>query len=37
MGLGEDEKLQDAISVTVIATGFNIEQQAEIVNQNQKK
>lgn len=37
MGLGEDEKLQDAISVTVIATGFNIEQQAEIVNQEPKK
>ena len=37
MGLGEDEKLGDAISVTVIATGFNIEQQAEIVNQEPKK
>ncbi len=37
MGLGEDEKLGEAISVTVIATGFNIEQQAEIVNQEPKK
>ena len=37
MGLGEDEDLKDSISVTVIATGFNIEQQAEIVNQEPKK
>jgi len=37
MGLGEDEKLGDAISVTVIATGFNIEQQEEIVNLEPKK
>ena len=37
MGLGEDEKLGDAISVTVIATGFNIEQQEEIVNIEPKK
>lgn len=31
-GLGEDESLGDAISVTVIATGFNIDQQSDIVN-----
>lgn len=37
MGLGEDETLGNAISVTVIATGFNIEQQAEIVNTEPKK
>lgn len=37
MGLGEDETLGNAISVTVIATGFNIEQQAEIVNSEPKK
>ena len=37
MGIGEDEKLSDAISVTVIATGFNIEQQIEIVNAEPKK
>ena len=37
MGIGEDEKLGDAISVTVIATGFNIEQQIEIVNAEPKK
>jgi len=36
-GIGEDEKLDQAISVTVIATGFNIEQQNEIVNIEQKK
>lgn len=32
MGVGEDESLGDAISVTIIATGFNIEQQKGIVN-----
>jgi len=32
MGVGEDESLGDAISVTIIATGFDIEQQREIVN-----
>ncbi len=32
MGVGEDETLEDAISITVIATGFNVEQQNEIVN-----
>lgn len=37
MGVGEDEKLGDAISVTVIATGFNIDQQIEIVNAEPKK
>lgn len=37
MGVGEDENLGDAISVTVIATGFNAEQQHEIVNTEAKK
>ena len=37
MGVGEDETLEDAISVTVIATGFNIDQQAEIINTEPKK
>jgi cell division protein FtsZ len=37
MGVGEDENLDDAISVTVIATGFNSEQQDEIVNTETKK
>lgn len=32
MGVGEDETLGDAISVTIIATGFNKDQQSEIVS-----
>ena len=32
MGVGEDESLGDAVAVTIIATGFNVEQQNEIVN-----
>ena len=30
MGVGEDESLGDAISVTIIATGFNIDQQKDL-------
>ena len=37
MGVGEDETLGDAIAVTIIATGFDIEQQNEIVNTEPKK
>jgi cell division protein FtsZ len=37
MGVGEDETLEDAISVTIIATGFDIDQQDEIVNTESKK
>ncbi len=37
MGIGEDETLREAISVTVIATGFNAEQQDEIVHVDPKK
>lgn len=37
MGVGEDENLGEAIAVTVIATGFNIDQQDEIVNTETKK
>jgi len=37
MGVGEDDSLGDAISVTVIATGFAIDQQNEIVNTETKK
>ncbi|MBT8290961.1 MAG: cell division protein FtsZ, partial [Muriicola sp.] len=37
MGVGEDETLGDAIAVTVIATGFNVDQQDEIVNTESKK
>ena len=37
MGVGEDETLGNAISVTIIATGFDVEQQNEIVNTEPKK
>lgn len=37
MGVGEDETLGDSIAVTIIATGFNPEQQSEIVNTEPKK
>ena len=37
MGVGEDEDLGEAISVTIIATGFNVEQQNEISNTETKK
>lgn len=37
MGVGEDESLDDSISVTIIATGFNTEQQDIIVNTETKK
>ena len=37
MGVGEDESLGDAISVTIIATGFNPEQQSEISKIESKK
>ncbi|WP_127138396.1 cell division protein FtsZ [Flagellimonas oceanensis] len=37
MGVGEDESLGEAIAVTVIATGFNTDQQDNIVNTESKK
>ena len=37
MGVGEEESLEGSISITVIATGFNMEQQNEIVNTESKK
>ncbi len=37
MGVGEDESLEESISVTIIATGFNVEQQDDIVNTETKK
>ncbi|MDX6183803.1 cell division protein FtsZ [Flavobacterium sp. Fl-77] len=37
MGVGEDDTLGDAIAVTIIATGFDVEQQNEIVNTEPKK
>ncbi|MEC4114515.1 cell division protein FtsZ [Myroides pelagicus] len=37
MGVGEDDSLGDAISVTIIATGFNVEQQKTIVASGEPK
>ena len=37
MGVGDDESLGDDIAVTIIATGFNVEQQNDIVNAEPKK
>jgi len=37
MGVGEDESLGDSVAITIIATGFNVEQQNEIVNVEPKK
>jgi cell division protein FtsZ len=37
MGVGEEETLGDSIAVTIIATGFCVEQQNEIVNTEPKK
>jgi len=37
MGVGEDKDLNESISVTVIASGFNVDQQHEIVNSEVKK
>ena len=37
MGVGEDDTLGDSIAVTIIATGFNVEQQNSIVNAEPKK
>ncbi|MEH6764815.1 MAG: cell division protein FtsZ [Aequorivita antarctica] len=37
MGVGDEESLEGSISITVIATGFNVEQQNEIVNTETKK
>ncbi|MBU3010720.1 cell division protein FtsZ [Polaribacter vadi] len=37
MGIGEDEELGDAISVTIVATGFAADQQSTITNTEVKK
>lgn len=37
MGVGEDEDLEESIAVTIIATGFDIEQQDEISNTEARK
>ena len=37
MGVGEDESLEDEIAVTIIATGFDVDTQNEIINTEVKK
>ena len=37
MGVGDDDSLGEDIAVTIIATGFNVEQQNDIVNTEPKK
>ncbi len=37
MGIGEDEELGEAISVTIVATGFAADQQNSITNSDEKK
>ncbi|TYB78074.1 cell division protein FtsZ [Bizionia saleffrena] len=37
MGVGEDDSLDESIAVTIIATGFNVEQQDEISNTETKR
>jgi len=37
MGVGEDETLGEAVSVTIIATGFDVDQQNDITNTEVKK
>ncbi|NIK91388.1 cell division protein FtsZ [Mangrovimonas sp. CR14] len=37
MGVGEDESLDESIAVTIIATGFDLDQQNEISNTEIKK
>ncbi|KJD32401.1 cell division protein FtsZ [Tamlana sedimentorum] len=37
MGVGEDETLEESIAVTIIATGFDVEQQDEISNTETKR
>ena len=37
MGVGDDETLGESISITIIATGFDAEQQNEIVNTEPQK
>lgn len=37
MGIGEDESLEDGISLTIVATGFAADQQGNITNTEVKK
>ena len=37
MGIGEDENLKDESSVTIIATGFAVEQQVQVIGREPQK
>jgi cell division protein FtsZ len=37
MGIGEDESLGDEIGITIIATGFNAEQQSQVIGKSPAK
>ena len=37
MGVGEDDALEESIAVTIIATGFDVDQQHEISNTESRK
>lgn len=37
MGIGEDEKLGDEVAVTIIATGFNADQQVQVTGREPQK
>ncbi|WP_338732825.1 cell division protein FtsZ [Mangrovimonas cancribranchiae] len=37
MGVGEDDALEESVAVTIIATGFDVDQQDEISNTEVKK
>ncbi len=37
MGIGDDESLGDEIAITIIATGFNAEQQSQVIGKSPAK
>ncbi len=37
MGIGEDENLGDEVAVTIIATGFNADQQVQVIGREPQK
>jgi len=37
MGIGEDEELQDDIAVTIVATGFALDQQVQVIGREPQK
>ncbi len=37
MGIGEDEELEDSIAVTIVATGFNADQQVQVTGRSPRK